>query len=66
MFPHPVTALAEAVHRIAGAVLAYDASHVLGFLAAGRFQDPLNEGADIVFGSTHKATDAPCFGGPFS
>ena len=59
LFPHPVAAIAEAVHRIPGAVLAYDASHVLGFLAAGRFQDPLAEGADIVFGSTHKTFPGP-------
>ncbi len=59
LFPHPVAAIAEAVHRIPGAVLAYDASHVMGFLAAGRFQDPLAEGADIVFGSTHKTFPGP-------
>ena len=59
LFPHPVAALAEAVHRIPDSVLAYDASHVLGFLAAGRFQDPLTEGADIVFGSTHKTFPGP-------
>ncbi len=59
LFPHPVAAIAEAVHRIPGAVLAYDASHVLGFLAAGRFQNPLAEGADIVFGSTHKTFPGP-------
>jgi len=59
LFPHPVAAIAEAVHRIPGAVLAYDASHVMGFLAAGRFQDPLGEGADIVFGSTHKTLPGP-------
>lgn len=59
LFPHPVAPIAEAVHRIPGAVLAYDASHVLGFLAVGRFQDPLREGADIVFGSTHKTFPGP-------
>jgi glycine hydroxymethyltransferase len=59
LFPHPVRAIAEVVHRIPDAVLAYDASHVLGFLAAHRFQDPLAEGADIVFGSTHKTFPGP-------
>jgi len=59
LFPHPVAAIAEAVHRVPGAVLAYDASHVMGFLAARRFQDPLAEGADIVFGSTHKTLPGP-------
>jgi len=59
LFPHPVAAIAEAVHAIPGALLAYDGSHVLGFLAAGRFQDPLADGADIVFGSTHKTLPGP-------
>jgi glycine hydroxymethyltransferase len=59
LFPHPVEAIAAAVHAVPGAVLAYDGSHVLGFLAAGRFQDPLAEGADIVFGSTHKTLPGP-------
>lgn len=66
LFPHPVRALADAVHRIPDAVLAYDASHVMGFLAAGRFQDPLGEGADIVFGSTHKTFPGPQGGIIFS
>ena len=66
LFPHPVAAIAGAVHRIPGAVLAYDASHVMGFVAAGRFQDPLAEGADIVFGSTHKTFPGPQGGIIFS
>jgi glycine hydroxymethyltransferase len=59
LFPHPVREVADAVHDVPGAVLAYDASHVMGFLAANRFQDPLREGADIVFGSTHKTLPGP-------
>jgi len=66
LYPHPVRAIADAVHRVPDAVLAYDASHVLGFLAAGRFQDPLGEGADIVFGSTHKTFPGPQGGIIFS
>jgi len=58
LFPHPVGALADAVHRHGGLIL-YDASHVLGLMAGGRFQDPLAEGADIVFGSTHKTFPGP-------
>ena len=57
LFPHPVAELAAALPE--GTLLAYDASHVMGFLAAGRFQDPLGEGADIVFGSTHKTLPGP-------
>ncbi|MEX1172632.1 MAG: serine hydroxymethyltransferase [Chloroflexota bacterium] len=66
LFPHPVAPIAKAVHRIPGAVVAYDASHVMGFLVTGRFQDPLAEGADIVFGSTHKTFPGPQGGIIFS
>jgi glycine hydroxymethyltransferase len=60
LFPHPVAALAEALHgAVPGAVLAYDASHVLGLIAGGCFQDPLAEGADVMFGSTHKTFPGP-------
>jgi glycine hydroxymethyltransferase len=47
-------------------VLVYDGSHVMGFLAAGRFQKPLEEGADLVFGSTHKTLPGPQGGIIFS
>jgi glycine hydroxymethyltransferase len=59
LFPHPVAEIAEAVHRLPGCFLVYDASHVMGLLAGGRFQDPLREGADLVFGSTHKTLPGP-------
>ncbi|MGX1562497.1 hypothetical protein [Streptomyces sp. NPDC055506] len=36
-------------------VLVYDASHTLGLIAGGAFQDPLGEGCDIVQGNTHKS-----------
>lgn len=58
LFPHPIEKIAEAVHSYGGTV-AYDASHVLGLIAGKQFQDPLREGADILFGSTMKS-----FGGP--
>ncbi len=65
LFPHPVAAVAEACRR-SGSTLVYDGSHVMGFLAAGRFQDPLREGADLVFGSTHKTLPGPQGGIIFS
>jgi glycine hydroxymethyltransferase len=58
LHPHPVAELAAACRDV-GAMLAFDASHVMGLLAAGRFQDPLREGADVVFGSTHKTLLGP-------
>ncbi|MCS7125519.1 MAG: serine hydroxymethyltransferase [Aigarchaeota archaeon] len=58
LFPHPVKEFSELVHGYGG-VLAYDASHVLGLIAGGVFQDPIREGADIVYASTHKTFPGP-------
>jgi glycine hydroxymethyltransferase len=58
LFPYDLKAIAEAAHAINALVL-YDASHVLGLVAGGRFQDPLREGADVIFGSTHKSLPGP-------
>jgi glycine hydroxymethyltransferase len=58
LFPYPLKAIAEAAHSIDALVL-YDASHVLGLIAGGEFQDPLREGADVLFGSTHKSFPGP-------
>jgi glycine hydroxymethyltransferase len=58
LFPYPMRAIAEAVHAYDGLVL-YDASHVFGLIAGGEFQDPLREGADLVYGSTHKSLPGP-------
>jgi len=66
LFPHPVAAIAAALKAYPETYLIYDASHVMGFLAAGRFQDPLREGADLVFGSTHKTLPGPQGGIIFS
>ncbi len=58
LFPHPIKEL-KAVCDEVGAYVAYDASHVLGLVAGGVFQDPLREGADIVTSSTHKTFPGP-------
>jgi glycine hydroxymethyltransferase len=58
LFPHPVREIAAAVHAVDG-LLVYDASHVFGLLAAGGFQQPLVEGADVIYGSTHKTLFGP-------
>jgi glycine hydroxymethyltransferase len=58
LFPHPVKEL-KAVADEVGAYVAYDASHVLGLIAGGVFQDPLNEGADFITSSTHKTFPGP-------
>lgn len=58
LFPHRMSALARPVAE-AGALLVYDASHLAGLVAAGRFQRPLREGARVLTFSTYKS-----FGGP--
>jgi glycine hydroxymethyltransferase len=58
LFAHRLAEIAAAVHAH-GVPLLYDASHVAGLVAEGRFQDPLAEGADLVTFSTYKS-----FGGP--
>jgi glycine/serine hydroxymethyltransferase len=60
----PVREIAQFVHGEFGAdnperpLIMYDAAHVLGLLGPC-FQDPLDEGADIVTGSTHKTFFGP-------
>jgi len=58
LFPHPVRALAKVAHDV-GAHVGYDGSHVLGLIAGKEFQDPLREGASMLFGSTHKSFFGP-------
>lgn len=60
LFPHPVKQFREMIDRFSPAtVLLYDASHVLGLIAGRHFQQPLEEGADIVSASTHKTLGGP-------
>lgn len=58
LFPEPVSELREIADQ-EGILLAYDASHVTGLIAAGVFPNPLDNGADIMFGSTHKSFPGP-------
>jgi len=58
LFPYPLREIAEAA-QARNALVFYDASHVLGLVAGGEFQDPLVEGADVVYGSTHKSFPGP-------
>ena len=54
-FPHPAKQLSAA----ADGECVYDASHVLGLIAGGEFQDPLREGCSLMIGSTHKSLPGP-------
>ena len=58
LFPQPIKELREACDKV-GAKIVYDAAHVLGLIAAGMFQDPLREGADLITTSTHKTFPGP-------
>jgi len=58
LFPTPLKELADVAHEVEAKVI-YDAAHVLGLIAGGKFQQPLKEGADIVTGSTHKTLPGP-------
>lgn len=41
------------------AVIIYDASHTLGLILGGEFQDPFAEGADVICANTHKTLAGP-------
>ena len=59
MFPFSIDALKPAC-KSAGGKLLYDASHVLGLIAGDEFQpNPLLNGVDLMFGSTHKSFFGP-------
>jgi glycine hydroxymethyltransferase len=58
VFPQPVEELAETAHHV-GANVGFDGSHVMGLIGGEQFQNPLKEGANILFGSTHKTFFGP-------
>ena len=58
LFPQPVKELAKVAHEV-DAHVGYDGSHVLGLIAGGEFQNPLQEGASVLLGSTHKTFFGP-------
>lgn len=55
--PYPLVEIREAVGE--DAIIAYDASHVMGLIGGKQFQDPLREGCNILNGSTHKTLFGP-------
>jgi glycine hydroxymethyltransferase len=59
-FPHPVKAVVDHVRaQNLPTKVVYDGAHVLGLIATGEFQDPLREGAEVLFGSSHKSLYGP-------
>ncbi|GLW74733.1 serine hydroxymethyltransferase [Kitasatospora phosalacinea] len=57
LFPVDLPGLREVVGP--ETVIHYDASHTLGLIAGGAWQNPLAEGADSFGGSTHKTYPGP-------
>jgi glycine hydroxymethyltransferase len=58
LFPYNLRWLRGACDDV-GAILGYDASHVLGLVAGGEFQSPMIEGVDVLSASTHKSFPGP-------
>jgi len=58
LFPEAVEEIAEAAKEV-GAYLIHDSSHISGLIAGGVFPNPLEQGADAVFCSTHKSFPGP-------
>lgn len=57
IFPEPVRAIKEQISQKIKIV--YDAAHVFGLVYNRAFQDPFDEGADILTSSTHKTFQGP-------
>jgi glycine hydroxymethyltransferase len=58
LFPEPVAEIA-AFCKTKDIPVLYDGAHVLGLIAGGQFQAPLQEGATWMTGSTHKTFPGP-------
>lgn len=58
LFPEPVKEIAE-VCRSKNIPVLYDGAHVLGLILGGQFQNPFEEGAHFITGSTHKTFPGP-------
>ncbi len=58
LFPPPLDELKDVFEEV-GCNVWYDGAHVLGLIAAGKFQKPMDEGVDILTGSTHKTLPGP-------
>lgn len=59
--PIPVAEVKQLLreHGLEHTLLIYDASHMLGLIAGRAFPNPLDQGADILQGNTHKSFPGP-------
>jgi glycine/serine hydroxymethyltransferase len=55
--PHNLREIRSAVGP--GPVIIYDASHTMGLIMGGRFQNPFADGADLISANTHKTLPGP-------
>lgn len=58
LFPPPLEELQDVFEDV-GCHVWYDAAHVLGLIAAGEFQKPMENGVEVMTGSTHKTLPGP-------
>jgi glycine hydroxymethyltransferase len=58
LFPLPVREMSAIIAEWGGK-FAFDGAHQLGLIAGGQFQDPLVEGAAVLFGSAGKTFSGP-------
>ncbi len=58
LFPEPIRELAPVCKEVRARIV-YDGAHVLGLIAGRQFQSPLDEGAHVMMGSTHKTFFGP-------
>jgi glycine hydroxymethyltransferase len=57
LFPHPIREIKEQIDS--DIKIAYDSAHVFGLIYNKEFQNPLEEGADVISSSTHKTFQGP-------
>ncbi|AFQ45227.1 aminotransferase class I/II-fold pyridoxal phosphate-dependent enzyme [Desulfosporosinus meridiei] len=58
LWPEPIAEIKEIASR-EGIILVHDSSHVNGLIAGGVFPNPLQQGVDVMIGSTHKSFPGP-------
>ncbi len=58
LHPYDVAGVRSVADEV-GAKVLYDAAHMGGLIAGGRFQQPLVEGAHVITGSTYKSLGGP-------
>ncbi len=55
--PHNLKEIRESLGN--DAIIIYDASHTVGLMMGGQFQNPFAEGADVICANTHKTLPGP-------